>query len=147
MHLNDNNQIYAIIHPEKVKLIEVEDFKFIYSKYDKGVSDKTQRDGSYFILKVDGNCQLLIKRNIRIQDAEPPKLYQDAKPAKFINLADTYYIKSQDNSAIQIKSKNVLLSVMEPQKDKVISFINSEKLGVKKVEDLEKIISFYNSLQ
>lgn len=146
MHLNSNNEIYAIIHPEKVKLIEVDSIKFIYSDYVKSPDDKTPGGGSYFILRAEGKCKLLVKKNIRIQDAEPSKLYQDAKPAKFILTTDTYYLKTGDNTAVRIKSKNDLIFVLGDKKDALLSFISSEKLGIKNIEDLVKIVSYYNGL-
>lgn len=146
MHLKDNNEIYAIIHPEKVKLIEVDSLKFIYSGYIKSVGVETTNDGSYFIVKTDGRCKLLVKKNIRIQDAEPPKLYQDAKPAKFILTNDTYYFKLGDNSAVRISNKKELLSVLSDQKEALNRFISSNKLDVKNIKDIIRIITYYNGL-
>ncbi len=88
---------------------------------------------------------MLIKKNIRIQDAELPKLYQDAKPAKFIHTGDTYYLKPENKTAVRIDNKKDLLSILADKKDEITSFINSNKLGVKEVDDLAKIISFYNN--
>jgi len=146
MHINNNNEIYAIIHPEKIKLIEVDSIKFIYSDYVKSPDDKTPGKGSYFILETAGKCNLLLKKNIRIQDAEPAKLYQDAKPPKFILTTDTYYLKTGDNPAVRIKSKNDLISMLSDKKDALLRYISSEKLGTKNVEDLVKIVSYYNGL-
>ena len=146
MHLKTDNEIFAIIHPEKVKLIEVDSIKFIYSDYLKSTDDKTPGGSSYFIVKTDGKCKLLVKKNIRIQDAEPAKLYQEAKPAKFIFTSDTYYLKTGDNNAVRIKSKNDLISVLGDKKDALLNFIGSQKLGIKNIDDLLKIVSYYNGL-
>jgi len=146
IHLKTDNVIYAIIHPEKVSLIEAGDLKLIYSDYKKSAGEGTTDGSSYFIVKADGKCKLLIKKNIRIQDAEPAKLYQEAKPAKFILMEDTYYLKSGDKSAVRIKSKNDILNVLSDKKEALDSFITSNKIGVKKIEDLDKIVSHYNSL-
>ena len=146
MHLKDKDEIYAIIHPEKVKLIEADSLKFIYSGYTKSPGEETPKEGSYFIVNTDGRCKLLVKKNIRIQDAEPPKLYQDAKPAKFILTDDTYYLKLEDKSAVRIRNKKELLSVLGDQKEALSSFISSNKLGIKDVEDMVRIVSYYNGL-
>jgi hypothetical protein len=145
IHLKENNQVYAIIHPEKVNLIEAGSYKFIYSYYAKSTKDNEAAKSAYFILLVDGKCRLLKKMNIRVQDAEPAKLYQDAKPAKFIPTSDTYFLKPGDKNAVKIRSKADLLTVLSDKTDELDSYISSNKLDVKKDDDLIKIISYYNS--
>ena len=144
IHLKDKEAEYAIIHPEKVKSIEVDGLKFIYSPYVKSGSETVTKDGGYFIVKTDGPCKLLIRKNLRIQDPEPAKLYQEAKPAKFIHLDDTYYIKLNDQSAVRVRTEKDLLTALADQKAPLSKFIKSNRLGTKDVEDLSKIVTFYN---
>jgi hypothetical protein len=146
MHLKDSNVIYAIIHPYKVKLIEAGNYKFVYSDYINSPQNDEPAQGSYFIVKTEGKCSLLVKKNIRVQDAEPEKLYQEAKPAKFILTGDSYFIKLDDRSAVKIRNKKDLLNVLEDKSDAISSYISSNKLDVKEVEDLVKIVSYYNTL-
>jgi hypothetical protein len=144
IHFKVKNEIFAVIHPENVALIEADSLKFIYSKYVKSSGEETSKDYSYFILKADGVCKFLIKKEMRIQDAVPPQLYQDAKPAKFILTDDSYYLKLQDKPAVRIKNEKELLLVLTARKDELTSFIHSNKLKTKDVEDLVKIVSYYN---
>jgi hypothetical protein len=149
MHLKDNNQIYAIIHPETVKLIETDSLKFIYSGYVKSLkrpADNTPDESTYFIEKTDGKCKLLVMKNMRIQDSEPAKLYQDAKPAKFILTNDTYYLKLEGKNAVRIRKMSELLSLLSDHKETLKKFISSNKLGIKDLEDLVRIVSYYNNL-
>jgi hypothetical protein len=146
MHLKDKDQIYAIIHPDKVRLIEAGTYKFIYSAYLKSPEDKDPELSSYFILKSDGKCRLLIKKHMRVQDAETNKLYQDAKPPKFIATSDTYFLKLENKAAIRIKNKKDLLTVLADKSEAVDKYISSNKLDAKEVGDLEKIIIYYNTL-
>lgn len=145
IHLKDHDVLYALIHPEKVKKIEVDSLTFIYSAYVKSSGDESSEDSSYFIVIADGKCKLLVKKNIRIQDAEPPKLYVDAKPAKFISTKDTYYLKLSNKSAIRIRKEKELLSVLADKKEELSSFISSNKLEISDIKDLVKIITYYNS--
>jgi hypothetical protein len=146
MHVKNKDEIFAIIHPEKVKLIEAGDLKFIYSQYTKSPGEKSNGDSSYFILTVEGKCKLLVKKNIRIQDAEPAKLYQEAKPAKFIATDDLYYLKLNENDAVKIKNEKDLLIVLNDKSEQVKNFIKTNKLGAGKIADLTKIVTYYNSL-
>jgi len=146
MHIRQKEQIYALIHPEKVKLIEVDRYKFIYSFYKKSPEDTEPEKSSYFIMNADGKCRLLVKKNIRVQEAEPAKLYQDAKPPKFIDTGDTYFLKIESKTAIRFHNKKELLTILSDKSEAVSGFIKSNKLDVKKIEDLVKIVSHYNSL-
>ena len=146
MHIKDKDQIYAIIHPEKVRLIEAGDYKFIYSAYLASPGDKEAEKSGYFILKVDGKCKLLLKKNIRVQAAEPEKLYQEAKPPKFLSSDDTYFLKIDGNGAIRIRSKKDLLKVLADKSGAIDSYMSSNKLDAKDIKDLVKIITYYNTL-
>lgn len=146
MHVKNKDEIFAIIHPEKVKLIEADDIKFIYSQYVKAPGENSNGDSSYFILTVDGKCKLLVKKNVRIQDAEPPKLYQEAKPAKFIATNDLYFLKINENDAIKIKNEKELMTILADKAGELKTYIKTNHLGVSKVDDLSKIVTYYNSL-
>lgn len=146
IHLKDKNQIFAIIQPERVKMITTDSIKFIYSEYVRSPGKKDPDDTSYFIVRKDGKCMLLIRKNIRIQDPEPAKILQEPKPALFVHKKDTYYLRTKDNHAVQIRSKKDLLSVLDDRNDEVNRFIKSIGGNVKKIEDLEAIIDYYNNL-
>ncbi|MEI7830067.1 MAG: hypothetical protein WCI31_09870 [Prolixibacteraceae bacterium] len=146
IHFKVKNEIFAIIHPENLTLIEADSLKFVYSKYVKSGGEDTSKDYSYFILKTDGVCKLLIKKQMRIQDAVPPQLYQEAKPARFILTNDSYYLKLQDKPAVRIRNEKELLIVLAARKDAIASFIHSNKLNAKEIEDIVKIVSYYNKL-
>jgi hypothetical protein len=147
IQLRDQNTLFALIHPERVKKILVENTTFIYSSYvNSPEAEPSSDDSSYFLVNTDGKCVLLVKKNMRIQDAEPPKLYQDAKPAKFIPTKDTYYIKLGDKNAIYVKNENALISVFEDKKAELQGFIKQNKLKTNNISDLEKIVTYYNGL-
>ena len=147
MHLRNKNEFYAINYPEKLASIVIDTLSFIYCNFVNSPEQKNSGESSYFILKTGGKCKLLIKKNIRVQDAEQPKPLQDAKPAKFVHLGDTYYLKQEGESAVRIKGKKELLHILADKKDELNKFIDSNRLATKDLEDLVKIVTFYNSLQ
>lgn len=146
VHFKNNDQIYGIIYPEKIASVVIDTIRLLYSSYVNSLAIKTSGDGSYFILKADGKCKLLIKKNIRIQDAEPPKVLQDAKPAKFIHLRDTYYLKLNENAAVLIRNKKDVLAVMGDKKETISKYLKSNKSGTNNIKDLVMIVDYYNSL-
>ena len=69
-----------------------------------------------------------------------------AKPARFIDLEDFIYLKLEDKDAVRINSRKDILSVLNDRKDKVIKFLKDENLKTSDIEDLKKIVAFYNGL-
>ena len=137
--------IYAIAHPELIKNVKINNLTFIYSAYKSSANDEKTEDG-YFIMENDGNGKLLVHNNMRIQDPEPPKLYQDAKPAKFIRTSDTYYIKINDEEAIKINGKKDINSIFGSYSAQVSDYVKRQKLNLKKMDDLLRMVNFYNTL-
>ena len=146
IHLKNNGQIYGIIHPEALTSVRIDTLKFLYCNFVNSLSDRRPEESSYFIVMTDGKCKLLVKRNIRVQDAEPPAVLKDARPAKFVHLPDTYYLKQEWENAVRINSLKDITAVMADKKEDIENLIRSEKLGIKKADDLVKIVTFYNNL-
>jgi len=144
IHFRVKGVIYVIANHDQVQSVEIDNNKFVYSDYKLSPGKKNVAGSTYFMLLTDGRCKLLEKKNIRIQDPEPPKLYQEAKPAKFILKDDTYYLKLGEKSAVKIKGKKDLLEMLDDQQDNLKLFLRSNKLSTGKREDLIKIITFYN---
>ncbi len=141
------DEIYALINPESISSVLIDTLRFIYSGYLKSPGDITSVENSWFILKKDGKCRLLIKKNLRLQAATPPKPYQEeGSPAKFIHTRDTYYVQPEGKSAAKIDNRKDLHDFLPDKSGKLSSFIKANNLDLKKVDDLAKIISFYNSL-
>jgi hypothetical protein len=146
MHIKNDNLIYAIIRPEKIKSIETDSIKFIYSAYSKHPGSAKSAGKSYFIVQAEGKCLLLQNKHLRIQDAEPPKLLQDAKPAVFVHRKDTYYLKKENNNAVLVRNEKDVLSVLTDKKEELNTYLNSKKISMKKAEDLVSLVNYYNGL-
>jgi len=141
-----DGNMFAIAYPDKLNKIIVDTVTFIHDSFTKSGDKDIQNKSSYFILLTDGKCKLLIKKNIRIQDPEPPKILQDAKPARFVHTNDTYYLKLNDSQAVLIKNRNIILDLLNDQKEALINFMNIEKTNVNRIQDLIRLVNYYNSL-
>jgi hypothetical protein len=146
IHFKNKDKVYEVVNPEKLDMIVIDTISFQYITYLKSPGDKTPEGSSFLILKTDGKCKLFVKKNMRIQDAEVPKAFQEAQPAKFIPLGDTYYLKPDKKSAVRVTNKKDLLNILADKKDELNKFIDSNKLETKDLDDLVKIVTFYNSL-
>jgi hypothetical protein len=146
MQFRQKDEIYALINIESVYLVMMDTLRFIYARYIKSPGDISSFQNSWFLLKEDGKCRLLIKKNLRLQSAEDAKPYQAPKAAKFIHTRDIYYIKPEGKNAVKIDSRKDILDVLADKKDELSGFIKAKRLDVKEVDDLAKIVSFYNNL-
>lgn len=147
IQFGNKDEIYALINPENVSSVLMDTLRFIYAGYLKSAKDIRSVEKSWFILEKDGKFRLLIRKNLRLQAVTPPKPYQEAgSPAKFIHTRDTYYIQPEGGNAVKIDNKKSLLDLMPDKNSRLSSFIKENNLDVKQVDDLAKIITFYNSL-
>jgi hypothetical protein len=145
MHFRDKEKIFSVEQKEKIQTIKTDSLTFIYSTSVK-TQGKPDINGAFFIVLAEGKCRLLVRKNCSLQDPEPAKLYQDAKPAEFIKHNDSFYVKKDDGAAVLVKGAADLNPIMEDQREAIMGFIKSKKTNFRKAEDLVKLIEFYNSL-
>jgi hypothetical protein len=146
MEVKNESGIYSIAQPEIIKMIITDSLKFIHCGFTNSSEAVGARKYSYFILRSEGKCSLLIKKEIRLQDPEKPKLYQDARPAEFVFLKDSYYFKIGENAAVRINNKADALAVMADKESQAGIFIKENRINLNKIEDLQKLTEYYNSL-
>lgn len=146
IHFKQDNETFAIAFPDKIEYIDIDGLRFIYSNYKLTEKSQENEEGSYFIVKVDEKCKLLVKKATKIRDAKPSKGVKEATPAKFITSKDTYFIKTGNLAAIKITNKNSLISILGDEKTKISKFIAKEKISHKKLKDLKKLILYYNNI-
>lgn len=138
--------IYAVAFPEDIEFIEIKDIKFIYTPYLSAPSGSDLKE-SYFVVLMNGNCKLLATKEVLLFDAEPTKPYIPAKPARFIQKKDSYYIKKKNLPAVEISNKKSMILILEDKETEVLRFIKKEKISHSDPEDLKKLIGYYNSLE
>ncbi|RZM27904.1 MAG: hypothetical protein EOO88_10980, partial [Pedobacter sp.] len=90
-----------------------------------------------------GLTQLLKKDNVTIKET---KEYNSAITEKTYVTKPTYYLFKKDNTIIQLSlNKKDILSSLTDHTKEVESYINENKLNLKKEDDLMKLMSYYNS--
>ena len=136
---------YTFSTPHLMEYVYIGELKMIYSSYMNALMDLESRKSTYFVELVDGECQLLERMNVLMQKAEPPKLYQDAKPAEFKRKSDAYYLRLDDGTAIRIKKKKDISEILNDPAVDIASYIKKEKISVNSVEDLIKVVEYYNT--
>ncbi len=134
--------IYWIANPSQIEYIKVDTTQLIFIQKNAEQPDK----GSFFIVLVSNKVQLLLKESVLLQNAEDPKPYVDAQPAKFLDRKKLYYLLDERNTPIRISSKKVLINELSVKSPEISKFIKSNKISYKKEEDLIHLINYYNSL-
>lgn len=146
VHFKKDDNMYAIAFPKEVEYIQIDSLRFIHSEFSESDKKPTNNEGTYFIVEVDGNYKLLVKKNVSIKDAKATNGIIPASNAKFVAKNDTYFIKKQDKPAIKIQNEKSILSLFLDKNPEISNYIKSNRLKVKKLEDLKEIVNYYNLL-
>jgi len=138
MEYKIDNDIFEIANPELINKIVSDSSTFIYIT----IIGK----GGYFDLLVSGKCSLVKRYVIKMNEAQPPKPYQDAKPAEFSRLTDRFYLVLSNGENKEIKNLKDVLAILADKKALLEAYLKKEKIKNTKEENLVKITDFYNSL-
>ncbi len=133
---------FWIANPAYIDYVKIDTTLMLFIQKDIEQPDK----GSYYVVLVSGKIQLILKKGSILQSAEDPKPYVDAKPAKFLNRKDLYYLLNESNTPVRITSKKVLINELSDKSSEISKFIKSNKISYKKEEDLIYLINYYISL-
>jgi hypothetical protein len=132
---------YDLMPKEKVKRAEFGGQVFSYRSYEPGGSNK-----GYFEILQEGKATLLGRYVIHFYDEEPLQGYAEKKPARFDDFVESYWVSIQEAPAQKVLTSKKLVEILGDKKNEVQTYINKQKLSIKKVNDLKKIIAYYNSL-
>lgn len=102
----------------------------------------------YFIVHNDGKNQLLSRQIVTYQEAKPPRnSYVAGKDPDFIRDKDIFYIRFDKNNILEVPgNKKKFYALFKENESKIKKYIKSEKLDIKDIDDLKKIVDYSNSL-
>ena len=80
--VNDDN--FWVSNPWVLDFITIDSITFIYCSADRQNKD----EWTYYILLVKGDCKLLLKKGVILNDPVAAKPYVEAKPAEFVDKRD-----------------------------------------------------------
>ena len=141
MEFKHNKVVFSFTNPEIIYKIDLSGNIFIYY-HDKNKN----KNSSYFQALVEGNCYLLAKKRVKYEREGKGDGIVDAKPACFVSLKDEYFLSAKDNSLVRIKNKKTIIKTLSDKKNEISKFIKKEKISHKNIDDLIKLVKFYNSL-
>ncbi len=136
-----NNDTMAFAKPDELNCLKFMGMTFIYTDYKS--EEGVKRD--WFELVSDGPCKLLFRRIVTYH-LQGEKSITDEKDNSYIRCC-SYYVQNGDKPAkmIRLKNKNIAC-VFSDKEDQIMNFIKTNKLNVKKKDDLVMVVKYYNSL-
>lgn len=141
MEFQKGNTAYAITNSEEIMSVEIGNQNYIYCSYQS----KWQEDKMYFLVVENGQSKLLKMEQVEFVPEQKPGAYSEAKPAYFRKTPKLIYIKLKEKPASIVKRKKDLLKIFAGEK-KAIDFIKNNKISARNIEDLKKLIIYYNSI-
>lgn len=141
MEFEHNNQVLFLKKEKGRKIV------FQYTKEDYRLFD-FENELKYFQVIKDGKNQLLRRQIVTYSEAKPAaSSYQKAKPAAFNREKDKFYIRFENKNIVEVPSrKKQFYSIFSSHANEIKKYVKSNKLNIKRVSDLEKVVSFYNTL-
>jgi hypothetical protein len=142
LEFKKDKDVYDMMPKTKIKRAVFGGQVFSYKDYesDRGLSK------SFFEILAEGKATLCVRFTVNFYEAEELKGFAEAKPARFDDLSEIYYISVNDSPAKKVTSSKKLVEILADKQKEVDAYIKKQKPSVKKVDDLKKIIAYYNSL-
>lgn len=140
MEVESGDKIY-IIKKDVGRKIRFTSPKALYKVYEL--------DGSlnYFLVLTNGKAQLLAKQIVKFIPAEETtSSYKKAKEAHFKRNKDLLYLYLNDNLVKIPSKKSSFPAIFGTKEAQIKSFMKKNKLRHKKVEDIKKVVQYYNTL-
>jgi hypothetical protein len=142
MQFISDNDTLAFAAPSEMKMVTFDDMSFIYSSYEcTGMLMK-----GYFEQLVDGKKQLLLKRTVTYH---LPGVNDEADGLKDTYLiTTTCFLKDGIHPAqkLLINRKSALEAMSDHRKD-MEDFLQKTGNKVRTVDDLKKMVTYYNTLK
>ncbi len=133
---------YDLLPKTKIKRAEFGNQVFTY----KDIESNNGSEKSFLQVLAEGKATLFARFGVKFYEAEELKGFADAKPARFDDFSETFYVSVNDVPAKKIINNKKLVEILGDKKKEVESYISKQKISIKKVDDLKKLVAYYNSL-
>lgn len=127
-----------IVAPSEINKIILDGHTFIYTRYMTSKNIKY----SYFQVITNGKYQLLKMHKVVFKRVEEKDTGWDS--SRFVSAAPNYYLRYGDGLAHLIDSQKKLIKTLQPIQQKVIEFIQEEKINTKNENKLIELLELVN---
>lgn len=138
---SDQIELRSIVSPKDINVVSIGTQKFVYSSF---INDKGEEDEGYFELVVEGDCRLLLRREIEFSVGTKEVEGYGTSSARKIN--EDLYIKFNNGEAKKImKSKDFFLEVMAG-KDKAVEYVDKQFILFMTEKKIKRLVEYYNKI-
>jgi len=136
-----DNSIYYLVKEvgRRIRFVETKELYRVF---------KLDEEPNFFKVHVEDKHSLLAKQRVRY--IEPRKAlsgYDRAKPANYRRMKDELYLALENRNLIKLsRDKKEFLEVFGNKSETMNTFMRQNKLNFRKIEDLKKIIQYFNIL-
>lgn len=139
--------------PFMLNLVAFGEQEFVFSIYIDERGKKPYFGADYFeVLSEHDQAKFLMKRSLRIDEEQfsSSKLLLGLKNEEKMSFGinRSFYLQlSDDDPAVRIRrNKRSVLNILKDHRDEIVAFASENKLGFRKIDDIARIVNYYNSL-
>ena len=145
VHFISTNNVEMAVNKGLIKEITLSDsIKAATYTFQCGFPAIDQQDqNSFYLLLADGKIKFI--KSIRKIISEDKDLISGEIKKEFITYEDYYFFFLNILQRIR-KDRNYMLGIMGDKNDKIENFVKVNKLSYKSVDDIKKIVDYYNSI-
>ncbi len=138
--MQQNNQVFMLPKDKEINTVIMGADTIKSIKYKIG----NKEDFQNFYQVVSGKLSLYILRSKAFVGAQAPRGFEDAKPAKFVDVRDEYFWSFNGTTDLQkVGNKKEIAAYLEGID--AFSYIKQEKISINKLEGLLKLVNHYNN--
>jgi len=137
----DQIEYRSIINPSTIDVISIGSQKFVHTKF---INEDSMLLSGYFELLENGNCKLLLRRNIKYSEGRDDIDAYGASSST--NIKESFYIKKGNEPAVLIdRSKEALREVLS-DKEEVVNYIDKKLILYLTKKTAKDVVSYYNNV-
>lgn len=137
----DQIELRSLVNPSVIKMISIGTKKFIYSGF---IDIDDSQDEGYFELVADGECMLLLRREIEFKQASGDIEAYGSNASTSIE--ERLFIKKGNEPAVElVKSKDFLKNYLS-DKEKAVDYLNKKVILFFTDKKVIEIIEYYNKI-
>jgi hypothetical protein len=140
-----NKRLFAVVNMTELDHIKLKDQKFVYKTYYEGDQPMT----GYLVQLVTDRCNLYQQHRTQFEEAQPGQSmpFREPSPARFKRLTDKWYFSKEKSAIREFTPNNAGLKQISTEHfDDLRAFVKTNKLKIRKEEDLVALFEYYNDL-
>lgn len=125
----------------RIDTVWLEGDTFLYVYFQLGKS----RRQTFMKAAHIGPTSVYLHNKIIVTQAEQTSGYVAEKPPSFQKVAESIYIQEEGKPAMEFKGKKSLEAIFPKNYNQLNSYVKSEKLKLKKIEDVVRLCKYYDA--